>query len=407
MQLHIGNLFWPVTTDVPSLRTCESLSEENRDVLVIGGGISGAISAYRLAKEGYKVTLVEQNTIGSGSSSANTGLIQYMSDKGVVHFIEQLDEEDAVRFYRQSIQAIRTLIAINEELESLGTDTFDLQKSIILATDENKYDAVKGEAKKQKELGFGASFLEREELKQKNIDAYGGLVADPDIGLNPYGFVYRLIEKAMDAYELEVAERTRFLQSEHTSEGQRVALENNGTRVERTFEKVIYATGYNPPEKWKHHLDKMVLYKTYVTVTKRDKAFSQEPDFLVWEVKNPYTYFRQTFDRRFMIGGMDVKGDTLTDEDADKNTGALLEKTIEMIDDKDIVLRPEYSYAAIFGESEDNLPYMGVNPDNPNEFIVCGVGGNGTVYSTIASEMALLWMKGGDLCDYSILRPGR
>ncbi len=407
MRLHIGELFWPNNTDVPVLNTKNNFENPIRDVLVVGGGISGAISAYRLAREGYEVTLIDQNKIASGSTSANTGLIQYMSDKGVVDFIEQIGATDAIRFYRQSIQAVETLRKINEELESLKTDNFDIKKSIILATESGMYSDVKNEAEKQAELGFGASFLDETELKEKNIDAYGGLVAYPDIGLNPYGFVYRLIEKAIDDFGLHVHEDCSFEKVEDTPNGELVTIKKNGEEIKREFKKVLFATGYNPPQMFKDKLNKLILFKTYVTVSKKNEEYDHEPDFLVWEVRNPYTYFRQTFDKRYMIGGMDVRDDDLKEEDIDKNTNELISKTIDMIDDKDINIEPEYSYAAIFGESDDNIPYMGTDPDNPNLFVICGAGGNGTVYSTIASEMVLLWMKGEDLSEYEIFRLGR
>lgn len=45
------------------------------DVLVIGGGAIGVCSAYYLAKQGFRVSVVEQGEIASGCSGANAGLI--------------------------------------------------------------------------------------------------------------------------------------------------------------------------------------------------------------------------------------------------------------------------------------------------------------------------------------------
>jgi D-amino-acid dehydrogenase len=45
------------------------------DVLIIGGGVVGVCSAYTLARQGARVTLVEQGDIAAGSSYGNAGLI--------------------------------------------------------------------------------------------------------------------------------------------------------------------------------------------------------------------------------------------------------------------------------------------------------------------------------------------
>lgn len=66
-----------------------------------------------------------------------------------------------------------------------------------------------------------------------------------------------------------------------------------------------------------------------------------------------------------------------------------------------------YNYAALFGISKDNLPYMGIDQKNEDIFVVCSVGGNGTVYSKIASTMVVKWIKGESLSDYDAYRLAR
>jgi len=49
--------------------------KSDTDVLVIGGGVIGVCAAYYLAEQGLRVSLVEQEEIGSGCSGENAGLI--------------------------------------------------------------------------------------------------------------------------------------------------------------------------------------------------------------------------------------------------------------------------------------------------------------------------------------------
>lgn len=114
---------------------------------------------------------------------------------------------------------------------------------------------------------------------------------------------------------------------------------------------------------------------------------------MLWEKKDAYTYVRNTFDGRLMIGGRDRKSSTLTAADARKNRESLLRAAGTLVEGMNETA-PTYSYAALFGESKDSLPYMGEDPEQPEVFIICGLGGNGTVYSAIASDIALDWMQG-------------
>jgi len=44
-----------------------------KQVIIIGGGISGLCSAYYLVKEGYEVKILEKNDLSQGASVINAG----------------------------------------------------------------------------------------------------------------------------------------------------------------------------------------------------------------------------------------------------------------------------------------------------------------------------------------------
>ena len=51
------------------------MATEKTDVLIIGGGLLGTSTAYQLAKEKVRVTVLEQNAVGTGTSFHGSGRI--------------------------------------------------------------------------------------------------------------------------------------------------------------------------------------------------------------------------------------------------------------------------------------------------------------------------------------------
>lgn len=77
------------------------LSEENFDLLVIGGGITGAGIALDAALRGIKVALIEMQDFGAGTSSRSTKLIhgglRYLK-QGEVKLVREVGRERAILF---------------------------------------------------------------------------------------------------------------------------------------------------------------------------------------------------------------------------------------------------------------------------------------------------------------------
>lgn len=63
------------------LQSFPSLRQNIRiQVLVIGGGITGALIAHRISSCGMKVTVVDKRHVGYGSTAASTSMLQYEID---------------------------------------------------------------------------------------------------------------------------------------------------------------------------------------------------------------------------------------------------------------------------------------------------------------------------------------
>ncbi len=77
-------------------RDLEKLSENNFDILIIGGGIYGASLFWRAAIAGYSAALIEQNDFASGTSSNSQKIIhgglRYLQNLNIIRIRQSVNE---------------------------------------------------------------------------------------------------------------------------------------------------------------------------------------------------------------------------------------------------------------------------------------------------------------------------
>lgn len=378
MNLHEGTLFWPTTfTKQPHKNPPV---RPHYDAIIVGGGMSGLLTAHALLQEGLTVALLEKNEIGAGSTAANTGLLQYSNDIMLHELAQLIGEQNAVRFYKLCYEALDGIEAIANTLPDNAD--FIRRPSICFAS-------KKGDAKKlQKEYamleqhGFPASYWDEQQVTAKlPFSAPAALYTENDAEINPYKFVVALAQKLQIA-GLDIFEKTMVNVIE--DEGNRVILHT----IEGVFEtsNIVYTTGYGKLPYGK--VKGANINRSYAIVTEQKSNFTGwYENALIWETARPYIYMRMTTDNRVVFGGLDegkakpVKKEQKREKMADK----LLEKLHELIPNK--TFTAPYQYCATFGESDDHLPFIGQHPQQPNHFYLLGYGGNGTVYSMLGSNI--------------------
>lgn len=83
MDLKGGYSFWAIKNGLMCVLS-QLKANICCDVVVIGGGITGALIADELGTNDFDVVVVKQRDIGWGSSAASTALLQYEIDTHLV-----------------------------------------------------------------------------------------------------------------------------------------------------------------------------------------------------------------------------------------------------------------------------------------------------------------------------------
>ncbi|WP_026690278.1 NAD(P)/FAD-dependent oxidoreductase [Alteribacter aurantiacus] len=379
MTLHTGNLFWPTTVqhkpEYPKLS-----GDVECDVLIIGGGESGSLMAYTLSEHRVSTILVDKATIGSGSSSANTGLLQFSNDKMLTDFSKRIGEKAAVQFYKRCLKSVDDLEVITKRLE-YKTD-FIRRKSLFYASDKGDAKKLRKEFDLLKKHGFPVNLLEAHEIGslfpfEKDL----AILTDLDAEVNPLKLAVSLVREA-HKNGVQVFENTEVLGHEFSDGGGLFRTPKGTIRAK----KVIYSTGYETAQF--ASIKKAALNRSYAIVTHpvKDMSFWYEKA-MIWETARPYLYMRTTPDNRIIAGGLD-DNHTEPESDPDRLKGKgweLLSIIQEHFPLRD--LQVAHQWSATFGESKDGLPFIGRHPKYDHVYFLLGFGGNGTVYCTLGAEV--------------------
>ncbi|EIT87069.1 FAD dependent oxidoreductase [Fictibacillus macauensis ZFHKF-1] len=379
MKLHNGSLYWPTTLDTPVATNTAKIAP-HYDVIVVGGGMSGALTAYTLAKEGMTVAVIDKRAMAHGSSSANTGLLQYANDIMLHELIAQIGEQDAVNFYRECQQAVQQL---HDVARTLPIDPhFIMRKSICYASDDSHVAKVQKEYETLRQYGFAADYWDANDVaKHMPFTKPAALVTYGDAEVNPYRFVHGIFYKLAQE-GVHLFEGVEALQTESSSQGVELTTSIGSFYAS----SVVYATGYdsNPMQSYVGS----DINRSYAIATAPIADLSQWEDrAMIWETKRPYFYMRTTVDHRIIAGGLDEDSPEAPHDEAwIADRGKRIVEELQRLFPS-LSLTIDYAWGASFGESVDNLPFIGRHPDKPHLYYLFGYGGNGTVYSMIGATL--------------------
>ncbi|AXG75048.1 FAD-binding oxidoreductase [Flavobacterium arcticum] len=351
------------------------------DVVILGSGITGALVRYHLVKAGINCVTIDARTIGFGSTSASTSLLQYEIDLPLYKLTEMIGKKKAERSYQLCDKAINDLAAIAKEL---NIEDFEAKNSLYYAAYKKDVVWLKKEFKARKEAGFKVDYLNVAEVKkQYGIDCYGAILSHHGALTNAYMFTHNLLQYKAAEASYAIYDRSPVKDIKHKKDGVVLTTESDYTIKAN---KLIYATGYEVV----NYIDEPIvdLLSTYAVVSEQynERNFWKD-EVLIWNTADPYLYIRTTADNRVLIGGRDEEF-----SDPAKRNKLLKKKTKQLTADAnklfpDLNFIPEFSWAGTFGSTKDGLPYIGSYSKKPNSYFALGFGGNGITFSLIAAQI--------------------
>jgi glycine/D-amino acid oxidase-like deaminating enzyme/nitrite reductase/ring-hydroxylating ferredoxin subunit len=362
---------WYDTATVP---TRAPLKEDvTTQVCVVGAGISGLSVAYRLARAGKRVIVVERDQIGSGETGRTTAhLANAIDDRYVT--LEKAVGVDNARLAAESHTAAIDWIEATVRSEGIDCD-FTRLDGYLFCAEEDSPDLLAKELAAAHRAGLKGVTLE-------SSTPVRGWNSGPALRFPAQGRFHVLRYIAGLARGIERAGGAIYCGSRvETIEGgspARVATEDGFTI---TADDVVVCTNGAISDMVVTHM-KQAPYRTFVVAFRVPKE--SVPDALYWDTADPYHYVRlqplHDASDALIVGGEDHK--TGHEDDAGDRFQCLEEWTRQRFP---IAGERIAQWSGQVLEPHDYLAFIGKNPDGAEHvWLATGDSGMGMTHGTIA-----------------------
>lgn len=389
MQLNSGKIYWKSKSKINKIYPYLT-HDIKADILVIGGGISGALTTYFLAKEGANVVTVEKNIIGYGNTIADAAALEYQLESEISRLEKNIGKKGATRVYKLCLDAISKIENINKEFKT--PTGFSRQDNIFFTNKFMQKGAVAKEFEERKKSGFDAVYIDSHSL----INLNSGIVTkNASAVMNPYIFTQGLFEYLNTMDNVRIFENTKI-------EDIKCRIDEVECRTNNNFkiiaDKVVMASGI---ETLKYiESSSAELYKTFTIVSKPiDKLKNFNTNFTARDTLEPSHILRFAPNNRIIYSGENIKfsekfldNKYLNNISSDRYRRLFnnLQRTLYGIDDIPI----EYAFNSTVAKTKDELPIIDELPNMPNCFCNLAFGSNGILYAMIGADMLRNAVKG-------------
>lgn len=380
MELTSDYPFWSIFNGLPA--SFPSLDRDlTCDVVVVGGGITGALVAFHLVEAGVHTVLLDKRDIGTGSTSGSTGLLQYEVDVSLRQLTKKIGSKKATRSYYLCGEAVRKLGILIRRLKiDCGHET---RPSLFLARKADDVAELNAEFQLRRKMGLELEFWTRPEIEcHFPFSRPAALFSQLGGQVDPHKLTHGLLA-AGTRRGLETFDRSPVISFKPTPKGILLATPNG---FEVKAQRAVMACGFESMVHVRGEAGR--LKSTYALVSEPVKNISGwHQRSLIWETGMPYLYLRTTPDNRIIVGGADedLVSPSKRDSLLPRKTALLIRKFKALF--PDIKLEVAYSWAGTFGETKDGLAYIGTNRGLPHAYFALGYGGNGITFSLIAAEI--------------------
>ncbi|HAT4162236.1 FAD-dependent oxidoreductase [Clostridium perfringens] len=335
-------------------RKREALNKDIKtNVLVIGAGIVGILTAYMLKQKGRDVVLIDAAEIASGNTKNTTAKITSQHDLIYSKLISEFGEEKARQYAKANELAIKKYKEIIED-KRIECD-FEEKPAYVYSL--NEVDVLKEEVEAAKNLGIDAEFVQEANLPFK---INGAVKFNNQAQFNPLKFLKGI------SNELVIYENTRALEIKEN-----LVVTSRGNI---TANNIVVATHYPIMNAPGYYFMKMHQERSYVLALEN----TSEIDGMYIDL-NKEGYSFRTYNNLLLLGGISHR----TGENEEGGSYDELRKVAKRLYPK---AKEKYYWSAQDCMTIDGIPYIGrYSSETPNIYVATGFNKWGMTSSMVSA----------------------
>ncbi len=339
------------------------------DVLVIGGGMAGVLTAYTLARSGKRVVLLEAKRLGSGATELTTAFLTAYIDTEFVELEKLFGRTRNATVWQTHTEGINYIEHVAKE-EKIDCD-FTRLSGYIVAKTESEYARLEKEQRALRRAGAPAA-LSR--FAHPDFANRGFIELPHQAKFHPLKFLQGVAAAATHLGAL-LYEQSEVDKLYKWDDGYVATV---GKR--RVWTKDVIVSTYLPfniQPKLKFKKGKYISYVLELQVARGAIA-----EGLYEDCENPYHYVRVDAGKRFdrvIVGGEDHRSEIKLSPQ--KNFRALEQHFKQLCPDLRYKIVRKWRGPII--ESVDGLAFIGKT--KPHQYVATGFSGNGMTYSAISA----------------------
>lgn len=339
-------------------------------VVVVGGGMAGAMAAQACAAVGMKVILLEAGRIGQGGSGRATGLISSEACGSYRDLEARAGKRAARALFSHTEKAPRELAAA---VKRLGIKAgLELKDAVRALPDGGSDKLIQRELAARKEAGLSAAWMTPAMVQRQTALASAGGVKLPDWGfVDPYqltlGFLKAAIKKGVKVYERSRVTKITFNRKNAT------AFLDGGAI---TTENLIICIGeptslFKPLKRHLKHEDRYAVLTEPLSAAVRAELGQQA--VLLTDTDAPPHQLWFTADHRALFTGADQKrpADRLRDQTLVQRTGQLMYELTRLYPAISGAA-PHFGWDVPLAHPVDDVLYAGAHRNFPHQQFAFG-----------------------------------